>query len=82
MSDAMHPAADATVLSSPQREFEKRADPKDRQQAALIDEMRAHIKKVCGAPHAVSRIRLHRTTPTFGRKASTDPEHQQLTCLY
>lgn len=29
-----------------QKEFEKRADPRNSQQQALIAEMRAHIKKV------------------------------------
>ena len=29
-----------------QREFEKRADPKDKNAQALLEEMRAHIKKV------------------------------------
>ncbi len=33
-----------------QKDFERRADPKDRQQAALIEEMRAHTKKASGAP--------------------------------
>ena len=33
-----------------QREFEKRSDPKNRQEEALLDEMRAHVKKV----HATS----------------------------
>lgn len=32
-----------------QREFEKRSDPKNRQEAALLDEMRAHVKKVHAA---------------------------------
>ena len=32
-----------------QREFEKRSDPKNRQEAALIEEMRAHVKKVHAA---------------------------------
>ena len=32
-----------------QREFEKRSDPKSRQEAALIEEMRAHVKKVHAA---------------------------------
>ena len=32
-----------------QREFEKRSDPKNHQEAALIEEMRAHVKKVHAA---------------------------------
>ena len=30
-----------------QAEFEKRANPNDRGQQALLEEMRAHVKKVC-----------------------------------
>ena len=29
-----------------QRDFEKKANPNDKQQAALLEEMRSHIKKV------------------------------------
>lgn len=29
-----------------QREFERRADPKDKNAQALLEEMRAHVKKV------------------------------------
>ena len=36
-------------LPCPQREFEKRADPNDRNAQALLDEMRQHIKKAGGA---------------------------------
>ena len=36
----------------PQKDFERRADPKDRAQAALIEEMRAHTKKVSSAADA------------------------------
>lgn len=37
------------IVSCMQREFEKRSDPKNRQEAALIEEMRAHVKKVHAA---------------------------------
>ena len=30
-----------------QRDFEKKANPNDKQQAALLEEMRSHIKKAC-----------------------------------
>ena len=51
-----------------QREFEKKANPNDRQQAALIEEMRSHIKKVrlhqcCGPNKAHADFRRAQQMP-------------------
>lgn len=42
-----HPRPCHLVL---QREFEKRADPNDRNAQALLEEMRQHVKKASGVP--------------------------------
>lgn len=49
-----------------QREFEKRADPNDRNAQALLDEMRQHIKKV----HAPAAAPL---PPTCSRRSPPIP---------
>ncbi len=45
-----------------QREFEKKVNPNDKQQAALLEEMRSHIKKVC--PRTCQRLWPHMTAGT------------------
>ena len=36
-------------MHGPQADYQKRVDPKNAQQQALLQEMQAHIKKVCSA---------------------------------
>lgn len=59
-----------------QREFEKKANPNDKQQAALIDEMRAHIKKV----HAAELLCLSYYTAFRVRYQISHPCKQLLQC--
>lgn len=68
---------------SAQREFERRANPNDKQAQALLDEMRQHIKKLeemrCAGPlrgsslHGKRNGTTRHSHPRFPRRKYEDP---------